>query len=835
MGLESIAFKDFSGGWQPNSDPVNGPKNGFLTFDHLDLEATGAAKGSGNIISLWSGSGNIHTGYYRTLSGANYIYTGLSNSTVTENNVLILSGGNNSRCAFSSAFGYVFMCSGSQYKKTVGGGAGVVKNLGLATAASAPTIGATAGGNLNGAYQWMQVYVSENVQGYTTFGQASPITALTTLANLNQALTLLDPTIPEPNATHVYLYRRGGNLDQFYYVGKVAAGTTAYTDNLSDSDVLAQQTLSNQYNLFYTTVNDTNVSSPDGPVYEMVGLVYGRMLYFTAKNIYISKINCPDVFDSRTTIGFGGSNSEIFLFARKLGNNTIVVGTTLDLYLITGTFQEISPGVLDVTISPLGVPSPPIVRCAAIWNHHLVYVSATGWILYSPTLGYLQGENNICAGITDRLYYSASNINGFPTTILSVSAAGTDNTFSCAVYQNKLYVINYLAPSHRVEVYDFIRKYWKTYSGISNTISTTNSILFTGGGLYLGSGVVLYTFGGVGNAASSDNFANNAVDLKTCFSDGGKPNVRKDPLTLRIKANTSNQTATVKISLDGSGSQTNLGAFSCNGVQDNFFDLGPNGANIATFKNIQVEITVQGSNLAFILEDIEIYYSPRVEQLNYYQDLRIPFPPELIGKRVRVRAWPIVIDTLNQTVSVRPLINGTTSSSAPAQNITGINGRQTVFYQFTNDIPNLIDLGIRIESQSASNVFELYEVGMPDIVQVFPIQRQFDQLGPFDGFRYTKIKAVRVRMFTDYSGNVAYTIYFQDSSSTSGNIAVAANVEDSYEFPVPLTTAGRILRIELNSPGVGSNFYRYYAQVLCVKTGRDTEQEWITLPEAQNA
>ena len=123
-------------------------------------------------------------------------------------------------------------------------------------------------------------------------------------------------------------------------------------------------------------------------------------------------------------------------------------------------------------------------------------------------------------------------------------------------------------------------------------------------------------------------------------------------------------------------------------------------------------------------------------------------------------------------------------------------------------------------------IFELYKVLPPTVVQVLPIARRYDQIH-LELFRYGKLRKLFIRLISFGGTVIPYEIFAQDTSLMSGSLTVVDSIEDTYEIGLPKTIAASILRIVLGP--VAFSFHRWYCVLQVMRSGRDTENEFITL------
>ncbi len=314
-------------------------------------------------------------------------------------------------------------------------------------------------GNLLGTYQWVQVNVFVG-GGYTALSAPGPVTVNYDVINGYAEVIPQDPTIIEPNANEVWIYRRGGLLNQFYRVGRILYDELGpLYDDLSDIDALALGIVLN------THILPIDAANLPEQILEVVGPVFNRMVYFSATSIYFSETSNPDAYDPRNVIKLVSDSAEKFQWARKVAENTIMIGTLKDVYILTGTYIQFPDGALDIYLRSLGVNKPPMSRFVTVYNGTLIYFASQDWVAMAPNGAY----QTLIAPNTDILYTGQTRYGygGVPTYIDT-----TDISYACVIAKNKLWVTvpviaDYDTPtdittwSQRMEVFDFTRKCWR--------------------------------------------------------------------------------------------------------------------------------------------------------------------------------------------------------------------------------------------------------------------------------------------------------------------------------------------------------------------------------------
>lgn len=803
--MSTYLHNDFSAGWCPSDSPINGRKNSLLQMDGVELDQNGDIIQVGGLKTIGTAYTSFaHTIFSKFLNTTQYRYLAVANGNVYRNNTSIATGGHATRGAFGYCFDYVLAFSGAVRKRDNGTTA---TDLGQTIPAGAPTVASAGAGELTGSYEYVQINVFAN-GSYTARSQVSPVSEIVVAAE-NVTVTPQNVTSP---SNEVWIFRRGGNLEEYYRVKRITSSyTTPFTDSLSDEDALE---IGITLNLLALSINSTGL--PDD-ILGVVGPVNQRMLYFTKNTLYFSEVNSPETYDPNRGIHYSDNSTgtEIFLWAKKVGDNIVLIGTTHDIYKLTGTFITLPDGSIDVYLRGLGTKFPSISLGCDVYNNGVCYMSSNGW-----RIGYADGTSELLVAINlDRLY-RGNTIGANPGIPIYIYPAtdplGNALIYDCAVARDKLHCI---MPSITANdptqafgiaghVYDFQRKYWR--SGVN----TFKRLFAQEDGALIGFDgndgklkEIEYQF------AKTNDGTNRTITLLFNIWDFGLPRNRKDLLTLKLKAFTgATSSLTISYSIDNGASFTSLGALASTTLAEKFYDL----SDLAASKIIQFKIT--GTCADFTLSDITVDYEARPTQLTYVLVNRVELP-SIDGKKFRPRVWPLIIDTFSQNVTFVPIIDGSLGTALTINT----DRKKLVNYFFKTDVVPT-DLGYKLIGTS---LFEFYGMLPPELVQIFPTPKQFDQLGPEHFFRYGKIKSLNVRLISDNSANIPYEIFFQDASKSSGVIAAVANVEDSYELNLGKENVGKILRIVLGPTGF--NFYRYYAQIQVAKSGRETDMEYIII------
>ena len=376
--MGQILRNDFSAGYIPSDDWYNGRDNGLMRMDNVFMDEFGN-------LSMCRGSVKINLNHFpvpvsfvysKVMNAQKYRYVALNNGACYRDvgsgnfsapfTIFAGGGGFLPRTTFGCAFGFVLATnSANRVKDDV---SGTLRKLGIKAPTIAPTT-ALGGTGITGNYTYIQVNAAELLQ-YVAQSPGGP--ASTVVSPVNQTVTLTPSVVGiDPQVTHHYWFRFGGTLNQYYFVGKSTVGNT-FADNIPDSTALLIDIPLNQ---FLLSVQDL----PD-EIIGMAGPFYGRMLYLTFKQIIISEQYNIDAYDTRKIIQLsaaaGTTNKNLFITPFPLAS--ILVGTTDDIYEITGTLSDLPDGTIDILVRQYGLLQPPINESFAIYNNRLFYVAMDG-------------------------------------------------------------------------------------------------------------------------------------------------------------------------------------------------------------------------------------------------------------------------------------------------------------------------------------------------------------------------------------------------------------------------------------------------------------------------
>ena len=631
----------------------------------------------------------------------------------------------------------------------------------------------------NGSYEYAQMDVN-NTGSYLAKSVLGPASDIVTVTFGQVKIT---PNIPvDPQCNEVWIFKSGGSLDQWYRIAKITSNyNQPFFDTLSDSDA---ETLDITVNLNLISVKDI----PD-KIFDIVGPINGRWYYFTTNFMYPSDVNNPDLVDASEAIRICGSSSELFMWARIVNASTVLVGTSLDIYQLSGTFETLPDNTIDMYYLPLGVKYPPITCDVDTYGGSAFYLASDGWRMLngSGQAAFVGNQNNtLVSPNLDRLYrgetcsdYEPPNIQQLPRSF----------RMPVVVAKNKLWCFIQTATQSRIEIYDFIRQYWRPSNYGKGPVSAATK-----------------TQDGQVIAAYTDDLKLRAIDIqssklidgsiqqpmliKTMVFDGDIPRQRKDSSTLKIK---STNTVAIPITLIvDSGTQigTLLGFTSVNSIPTDFaFDLSSptcQGYPISLVNLVKTyQVVLGGINESnAIINNISITFDPRPEQRSF---IRVQAQNYGTGARKRFYTLSFQIDTLGNDVVFTPTVDGVSKSPLTVNSTS----KRTFNYNFpatASDI--LIGTDYEYTLQCETGLFEFFGFQMqPKQIEAFPEPIRWFTI-PVTNFGKPQRK--RVRNWPFVINTLGHDVTFTPLVDGSAGTAVTLNCSDkkTYQYSAPADLVG---------------------------------------------
>jgi hypothetical protein len=162
------------------------------------------------------------------------------------------------------------------------------------------------------------------------------------------------------------------------------------------------------------------------------------------------------------------------------------------------------------------------------------------------------------------------------------------------------------------------------------------------------------------------------------------------------------------------------------------------------------------------------------------------------------------------------------------------NRKATVLYYFTTDSFGIDYGGIL---KSSTGPFEFYGLGTPEDVEVLPVAKKYDQLGPQRFDKIGKFFGFRTRIIaTGTTTSIPYSLYGDEASTdpTYGGIVLYSNsfvvnpgYDNVYEVQFPHSVNTDIFRLTLGP--TSDPFHRYDITVKVQTSGMQGQSKWLPI------
>ncbi len=136
----------------------------------------------------------------------------------------------------------------------------------------------------------------------------------------------------------------------------------------------------------------------------------------------------------------------------------------------------------------------------------------------------------------------------------------------------------------------------------------------------------------------------------------------------------------------------------------------------------------------------------------------------------------------------------------------------------------------------ANCIFEFYEMMHPEDVEVLPVPKKYDQLGPMRFDKIGKIFGFRVRLIQNGTiESMPYAIFGDDSESNphlnsalfSGSFVVRPGFDNVYEIQLPKSINTDVFRLTLGP--TTDSFHRYNVFVKVHISGMQGQAKWLPI------
>lgn len=205
------------------------------------------------------------------------------------------------------------------------------------------------------------------------------------------------------------------------------------------------------------------------------------------------------------------------------------------------------------------------------------------------------------------------------------------------------------------------------------------------------------------------------------------------------------------------------------------------------------------------------------------KEFRIPESNLGIAARKRLRTLPMEINTYGQLATFTPIVDGI----AGTPSLITTNTRATAFHYFTTD-----SFGVDYSGEITSNYpFEFYGLRKPELVEILPVGKKFDQVGPLHLSRIGKIIGFRLRIIAGGT-SIPWKLIMQDQEIAEGELVTVPDIDDVYEEEwITKHRLGTISRFTLGP--TDTPFHRYYIEFL-VNYGSSADQTQMKVLKVSN-
>lgn len=194
-------------------------------------------------------------------------------------------------------------------------------------------------------------------------------------------------------------------------------------------------------------------------------------------------------------------------------------------------------------------------------------------------------------------------------------------------------------------------------------------------------------------------------------------------------------------------------------------------------------------------------------------EYRIPESNFGIAAQKRIRTLPMMINTFGNSVLFTPIVDGQRLPGTTFNTIT----RKTVFHYFDTDV-----FGTDYSGELTNGPFEFYSLEKPEEVEILPVAKVFDQIGPVHITRIGKIIGFRIRIITQET-QLPWKLYGQDILIATGTLVTTPGTDNVYEQEwITKSRSCTMVRMEIGPCPNGSPFNRYYVDLKINTGGTDS-------------
>lgn len=221
------------------------------------------------------------------------------------------------------------------------------------------------------------------------------------------------------------------------------------------------------------------------------------------------------------------------------------------------------------------------------------------------------------------------------------------------------------------------------------------------------------------------------------------------------------------------------------------------------------------------------------------QNLEV-FPPRLrslyiaennygAASRKRFRTLPLIINTNGSDVTYQPIVDGVNYPPTVLNSAK----KATLYHFFATDSFGIDYAGFL----SGLQPFEFYEMAAPVNVEVLPVPRKFDQLGPLRFDKIGKLFSLRLRVvlvgsttfipFSIFGDNQEMDPTYDQNPQYSGAFPITPGEDVVVQVNLPKSVNSTIFRITLGP--TNDAFHRFDLQAKIQASGMETDAKWVPI------
>lgn len=631
---------------------------------------------------------------------------------------------------------------------------------------------------LYGPYQWAYV-LARNNGTYVGLSAPSALSASTTLQSQSASVTAPADASRDTQANELWLFRRGGQLETFYRVAVQTAisgfASISITDTLSDQDALI---------VGITMEADNGV--PPADIISIAGPYFDRIFALTSDGmLWPSRRLNPDSFATGQAIRVAGAEETPYWV--KKGAGGLYIGTSKDIYRLSGDGAELPDGTINFRKDPMNVDHPPIADGLAQDGNLLIFIANDGWRAFTG-----EGTRSL-VGDTSLLYRGLTR-HGVESVNL------TSGRFRAAIAKGQLVA---LTPeggnsSSTNVVYRHVPRadgwYRHRYPASFRTLHREPD-----GTLLAGD-----TAGNVWqlDTGTQDNGSNIAVTLWTKVDALDQDFNRKDAVDLRLQLDTGGVSGAVAVHYEGSETPVTSVAVAQTGLGIVATPL----SGLAAFRQVQLRLT--GSFAAFRFASFGIDHTslpiPFVGTLTP-SDRGDPHLKTLSGFQLRL---------CTQGVSriLTPILDGV--AQTPLTVTTDLDDPLDVTYTFPAPITG-VDFELLVDGD-----IELY-AWAPIVTFRRPLGVRSYDTGPIVVGDRDLVWLRQIRVKVNAGADLSVVAYVDSIAYPVITGHVTPGADTIVPIDVGRSCVGRVIRLVITS---AIPFFPYYVEVVRRTTGLGTEK-----------